>query len=96
MRAKTADDKKKEAKPVENPVLEFIDTTRKTIRLPDDLALAIKKNKKAALFYETLSFTNRKEYVSWVVSAKRAETRTERIKATVQKLEKNLKNPSDK
>jgi len=96
MRLKTNADKKKASKPVENPVLEFIDAKRKTVRLPVDLALALKKSKSAVSFYETLSFTNKKEYVSWIVSAKRDETRTERIKSTVAKLEMSLKNPSDK
>jgi hypothetical protein len=94
MRAKTAADKKKESKPAENPLLEYIDANRKIVRLPDDLARALTKNKKASSFYETLSFTNKKEYVSWVVSAKREETRTERVKASTEKLEKNQKNPS--
>jgi hypothetical protein len=96
MRVMTDAGKKKDSKPVENPVSEFIDVERKTVRLPADLALALKKSKKAVSFYELLSFTNKKEYVSWIVSTKRDETRTERIKATVEKLEKSLKNPSDK
>ena len=96
MRLKTNDDKKKETKPAENPVAEFIDPALKIVRLPEDLALALKKNKKAVSFYETLSFTNKKEYVSWVVSAKREETRIERVKASIEKLEKTRKNPSDR
>jgi hypothetical protein len=94
MRAKTDADKKRETKPKEDPVLDFVDSTRKIVRLPDDLALAFKKSKRAGSFFETLSFTNKKEYVSWVVSAKRDETRVERVKASVEKLEKNWKNPS--
>jgi Bacteriocin-protection, YdeI or OmpD-Associated len=96
MRAGTDDDKKKQTKPAENPVLEFIDATRKIVHLPDDLASALRKNKKALTFYETLSFTNKKEYVSWVVSAKREETRKERVKASAEKLEKNWKNPGNR
>ncbi|MBK8698134.1 MAG: YdeI/OmpD-associated family protein [Saprospiraceae bacterium] len=32
----------------------------KEIKLPDDLAVALKKNKKEAAYFDTLSFTNKK------------------------------------
>ena len=93
MRLKTDSDKKKEAKPRERPIFDYIDAAKKTIRLPDDLATPLKKNKKASSFFDTLSFTNKKEYVEWIVTAKRQETRDERIKGTIERLEKSWKNP---
>ena len=93
MRLKTAADEKKESKPRERPIFDFIDAKKKIIRLPDDLARALKKSRKASDFFETLSFTNKKEYVEWIVTAKRDETRLERIKGTVERLEKKWKNP---
>ncbi len=94
-RLKTDADKKKAAQPKEpRPILDYIDPVKKIVRLPDDLAAALKKNKKQEAFFNTLSFTNKKEYVEWIVTAKREETRLERIKGTVEKLGKEWKNPS--
>jgi Bacteriocin-protection, YdeI or OmpD-Associated len=94
-RLKTEADRKKAEQPKERPIFEYIDAKTKTIRLPDDLAAALKNNKKQELFFNTLSFTNRKEYVEWIVTAKRAETRTQRIKGTIEKLGKEWKNPAN-
>ncbi|RYF90014.1 MAG: antitermination protein NusB, partial [Chitinophagaceae bacterium] len=44
-------------------------------------------------FFDSLSFTNKKEYIEWIVTAKREETRTERIAGTIERLAKKWKNP---
>ena len=92
-RRKTEADRKKEAKPKERPIFDYIDPKQKTIRLPNDFETALGKNKKQKEFFDTLSFTNRKEYVEWIVTAKREETRNERIKGSVERLAKEWKNP---
>lgn len=92
-RPKTAADKKKEAQPKEREIFNWVDPATKEVRLPDDLAAALKKNKAGATFFNTLSFTNKKEYIEWIVTAKREETRTERIKGTIERLDKRWKNP---
>ncbi len=71
----------------------YIDPIKKLVRLPDDLSVTLRKNKKAKTFFEALSFTNKKEYVEWIVTAKRKETRHERVKGTLERLEKGWKNP---
>jgi hypothetical protein len=93
MRSKTDADKKKEAKPKEREIFKYIDAQKKVVTLPSDLASVLKNNKKANDFFQTLSFTNKKEYVEWVITAKREETRNERVKGTVEGLEKGWKNP---
>jgi bacteriocin resistance YdeI/OmpD-like protein len=95
-RLKTEADKKKESKPQERAIFNYIDTKKKIIRLPDDLARALYKNKKAAEFFDSLSFTNKKEYVEWIVTAKREETRNERITGTIERLNKKWKNPANR
>lgn len=75
---------------------EYIDVQNKIIKLPADLKTALEKNSKALAFYEQLSYSNRKEYVLWVLTAKQEKTRLERIQKTVEKLEAGLKNPSAK
>ncbi|TXK79340.1 YdeI/OmpD-associated family protein [Paenibacillus sp. N3.4] len=65
----------------------------KTVIVPDDLAGAFLTNAAAQSFYETLSYTNRKEYVRWITEAKREETRNGRVTKTVDKLARGIKNP---
>jgi hypothetical protein len=95
-RAKTEADKKKDAKPkVEREIFKWVDPQTKEVTLPDDLAAALKKNKKQSDIFNALSFTCKKEYIEWIVTAKREETRTERIKGTIERLAKGWKNPSN-
>lgn len=93
-RAKNEADKKKEAKPkVEREIFNWVNPQTKEVRLPDDLISAFKKNKKEAALFQTLAFSHKKEYVEWIVTAKREETRNERIKGTIERLAKDWKNP---
>ena len=93
-RAKTEADKKKEAKPKEErEIFKWVNPETKEVKLPDDLTAALKKNKKQSDFFNTLSFTNKKEYIEWIVTAKKEETRNERLNGTVDRLSKGWKNP---
>ena len=93
-RAKTEADRKKEAKPrAEREIFKWVNPQTKEVKLPADLAAALKKNKKQSDFFNTLSFTNKKEYIEWIVTAKREETRTDRINGTMERLGKRWKNP---
>jgi hypothetical protein len=95
-RAKNEADKKKEAKPtIEREIFNWVNPTTKEVKLPADLTAELKKNKKEAAFFDSLSFTNKKEYIEWIITAKRTVTRTERIKATIERLGKGWKNPSN-
>ena len=53
----------------------------------------LKKNKKQSEFFQSLSFTNKKEYLEWIVTARREETRKERIAGSIERLGKSWKNP---
>ncbi len=57
---------------------------KKKIVVPRDLEEALKKNQKAAAVFAAFNYTNRKEYVDWVIGAKTAETRDRRIKTAVE------------
>ncbi len=78
--------------------VEGVDHKARTVKAPDDLEklLQLKKNKKAADFFNKLSFTNKKEYVVWITSAKREETRLNRLQQTMEKLMEGKKNPTEK
>ena len=68
----------------------------KIITLPDDLKAVLKLNETALNFYDQLSYSNRKEYVLWVLTAKQEKTREDRIQKTVEKLLGRKKNPTEK
>jgi len=72
------------------------DTEERIVEIPDDLAKVLAKNKKVKEFFDTLSFTNRKEYAIWIASAKKEETREKRLKLVIEKLRDRKKNPSEK
>ena len=95
-RPKTAADKKKETNKQPREIFNWVDPVAKEVKLPDELAAAFKKNKTAAGFFNGLSFTNKKEYIEWIVTAKRAETKTERITGTIERLGKGWKNPANR
>jgi Bacteriocin-protection, YdeI or OmpD-Associated len=80
-------------KAAERPILAYIDPATKTVRLPGDLEQALKASRSARVFFEGLSYTNKKEYVEWIVTAKRKATRAERVAGTIERLNKTWKNP---
>jgi len=57
---------------------------KKELVVPDYFIAALKKNKKAMAAFEAFSYSHRKEYVEWVTEAKRDETRSQRLKTTVE------------
>ncbi|MEO6732427.1 MAG: YdeI/OmpD-associated family protein [Ferruginibacter sp.] len=73
-----------------------IDMESRTITTPLELELLLTKNKPAKAFFETLSFTNKKEYITWITGAKREETKIARLEATIDKLTYLKRNPSEK
>jgi Bacteriocin-protection, YdeI or OmpD-Associated len=68
----------------------------RTITTPAELEVLFTKNEPAKAFFETLSFTNKKEYITWITGAKREETKLARLEATIDKLTYLKKNPSEK
>ncbi len=96
-RAKNDADRKKEAKPkVEREIFNWVNPATKEVRLPDELTAALKKNKKLETCFHALAFSHKKEYIEWIVTAKREETKTERIKGTIERLSKGWKNPANR
>ena len=79
-----------------NEYAAFIDLDNRVIVLPPDMHAVLEQSPKALAFYQTLSFTNKKEYVVWILSAKQEKTRDERLSKLAGKLEACKKNPSEK
>jgi len=72
-----------------------IDREKRIVTPPKDLQKLLVKNPKARVTFDELSFTNRKEFVVWIVGAKKPETRAARVDQTMKKLSEGKKNPSD-
>ena len=67
------------------------DTEPRVLEIPKDLMKELKKNKEAKAFFDKLSYTHQKEYVTWVTEAKKEETRQNRIVKTIAMLEQGKK-----
>jgi len=74
----------------------YVDVANKTITLPRDAETVLQQSPLARTNYDKLSYSNRKEYVLWIVTAKQEKTRTDRLAKMVDKLLNGKKNPSEK
>jgi uncharacterized protein YdeI (YjbR/CyaY-like superfamily) len=63
---------------------------------PPELQQLFSKHKQAAVFFNNLAFTHKREYVEWIVGAKKDETRQTRLQTTIEKLTAGKKNYNDK
>jgi antitoxin component of MazEF toxin-antitoxin module len=60
-----------------------LDGEPRVVTLPDDLARALATDREALQRFEKLAFTHQNEFVRWIESAKRPETRERRISEAV-------------
>jgi hypothetical protein len=67
-----------------------------TICPPADFVKELRRSKIASHFFEELSLTDQKEYVIWISSAKKEETRSRRLGQAIDKLIAGKKNPAAK
>jgi hypothetical protein len=95
MRLPSPADRKKESAPRQpRAIFDYADPQTKTVRIPEDLEKAFKKAKGEKAYFESLAFSHKKEYVEWIVSAKKPETRARRITGTLEMLAAGKKNPN--
>ena len=80
----------------QNDYAAYIDVENKIIKLPDEIKNVLQKSHSALANYEKLSYSNRKEYVLWILTAKQEKTKEERLMKMVEKLEAGKKNPTEK
>lgn len=57
---------------------------KKDLPIPDELAAAFKKNKKAQKAFEGFSPSQKREYIEWIIEAKTEETKMKRVATTVE------------
>ena len=61
------------------------------IELPTDFKDELEQNEQALKFYNNLSYSAKRKYYQWITSAKKEETRKNRIKKSILKLESEIK-----
>jgi hypothetical protein len=86
---------KKESFSTANPA-PGIDYENRTVETPEELQKLLSKNKTALATYEALSFSHKREYVEWILSAKKEETKTKRLHSTIEKLAEGKKTYSQR
>jgi uncharacterized protein YdeI (YjbR/CyaY-like superfamily) len=57
------------------------------LNIPKELASALQSNRKAERTFNEFSYSNKKEYVEWIRSAKTVDTRNKRLETAVEWLE---------
>jgi bacteriocin resistance YdeI/OmpD-like protein/uncharacterized protein DUF1905 len=67
------------------------DVEERVIIVPAELKRAFKENPEAKAIFEKLSYTHKREYVTWINEAKKDETRARRIAQTVERLKQTKK-----
>ena len=64
----------------------------RTVEVPAPLAQAMKKAG-VTKFFESLSYTHRKEYCRWIAEAKKEDTRLKRIGRAIEMLKSGVRTP---
>jgi hypothetical protein len=66
------------------------------IKIPADLRAAFESCPENMVFFEKLSYSNQREYIQWIESAKKIETRNARVEKTLDMLGQGIKSPKAK
>lgn len=69
------------------------DAEPRVVTVPPDFQQLLNRNKTAKAAFDKLSYTHRKEYVEWIESAQKAETRERRLQKAIGMLLEGIKNP---
>ncbi len=59
------------------------DTEPRIVQIPEDFQKQLAANIPAQNFFAGLSYSHQKEYVQWIESAKKAETREKRLRDAI-------------
>ena len=68
------------------------DEAERTVEVPAEFGALMKKHGLRA-FFDSLSYTHRKEYCRWITEAKKEETRAARLAKSVEMMRKGVKTP---
>lgn len=68
-----------------------MDTEPRVLEIPDELLKALRRDREAKAFFDKLSYTHQREYVTWINEAKKDETRQRRIVKAIEMLKNHKK-----
>ena len=69
------------------------DDAPREIKIPEDINKLLLLHDDIAILFNSLSYTHKKEYVRWIVDAKKAETRQRRLNKMLEMLRNKSKHP---
>lgn len=69
------------------------DESPRIVEVPEDLATLLNQNVEAKRYFDDLSYTHKKEYVNWITSAKKTETRERHLNKAIEMLTNKIKHP---
>jgi len=67
------------------------DTEPRVVEIPPELAKAFKKEEAAEAYFNSLAYSHKREYVGYIMEARKEETRTRRVTQTIEMLKKGRK-----
>ncbi len=62
------------------------DQTNSEMAVPHDLQIALHDDPEAGAAFEKLPYSHKREYIDWILEARRADTRARRVEETVRAL----------
>jgi antitoxin component of MazEF toxin-antitoxin module len=62
------------------------DDAPREVEVPEELAKALRRHPRAARVFDHLPYSHRREYVGYIIEAKRPETRARRVERTIKLL----------
>lgn len=66
------------------------------VSTPNEFEKELRRSKVAHRFFEALSHSHKREYVSWITNAKREDTRSRRMEVAIDKLIAGKRTPAEK
>ena len=69
------------------------DREERNVEIPADLEALMKEEKGLTDFFNSLSYTHRKEYVRWIIEARKEETRKRRLIRAIEMLKAGTRTP---
>jgi len=59
--------------------------------MPPEFSARLKRNKKATTFFESLAPSYQRQYIAWIATAKRRETKNARLEEAIELLKRGEK-----
>jgi Bacteriocin-protection, YdeI or OmpD-Associated len=78
----------------EDLLAQYMDHKTREMRYPPEMEAVLAAHPAEQAFFLSQSFTNRKEYLEWIVTAKRPETRQQRLGKLIDYLKEGRINPA--